>query len=191
MKPIVIIAIAVVCSVVAMIGVLAIFVGINDIETEKQNEELQEYYADLDIAQSYKIKYLDIMSNTCMGYFPETYNEMQQTIKKAQGISNYLISHSSELNAITNTMKSLQEKYPNNDYFYLEEIQCPDQDAWDMLYETAKNYQDELTIEQMENVTLYVSNQYEKCIEKNNTEFICNAKLGEFTEQAKLVLGYN
>ena len=60
-----------------------------------------------------------------------------------------------------------------------------------MLYETAKNYQDELTIEQMENVTLYVSNQYEKCIEENNTTFTCNAKLGEFTEQAKLVLGYN
>jgi hypothetical protein len=191
LKPVIIIAIAVVCSVVAMIGVLAIFVGINDIDTEKQNEKLQEYYTDLDLAESYKIKYLDIMSNTCMGYFPETYDEMQQKIKKAQGMSNYLISHSSELNAITNTMKSLQEKYPNSDYFYLEEIQCPDQDAWDTLYERTKNYQGELTIEQTEKVTMYVSNQYEKCIEEDNTKFVCDAKLGEFTESAKLVLGYN
>jgi hypothetical protein len=192
MKPVIIIAIAVVCSVVAVLGILAGFVGISNIEAEKQNEELQEYYNDLDIAQSYKIQYDEIWFNTCMNEPPAlTYDKAERQKEKAQNILKYVASIQSTLEDLNNDMDILSEKYPNNDYFEFEGITCPYDEEWAIVHESLINFQGKLTDEQTDKVTMYVSNQYEKCIEKNNTEFICNAKLGEFTEQAKLVLGYN
>jgi hypothetical protein len=196
MKPIVIIAIAVVCSVVAMVGVLAIFVGINDIETKKQNDELQEYYSDLDIAQSYKIQYDEIWFNTCMNEPPAlTYDKAERQAEKARSVVEYIARMQLTLEDLDNGMDILSKKYPNNDYFEFELIPCPYEEEWNVVSDALRDYQreitGELTTEQTDKVTMYVSNQYEKCIEENNTKFICNAKLGEYTEQAKLVLGYN
>ena len=56
MKPVTIIALAVGCSVVAVFAILFIIIEIN-------NQQLQEYYNDLDLAQSYKNQYYEISSD--------------------------------------------------------------------------------------------------------------------------------
>ena len=108
MKPVIIIAIAVVCSVVAVLGILAGFVGISNIEAEKQNEELQEYYNDLDIAQSYKIQYDEIWFNTCMNEPPAlTYDKAERQAEKARSVVEYIARMQLTLEDLDNGMDIL------------------------------------------------------------------------------------
>ena len=196
MKPVIIITIAVVCSVVAVLGILAGFVGISNIEVEKQNEELQEYYTDLDLAESYKIEYYNIASDSCSkDPPPATYREAEIQLEKEKLLIEYRNQMQPRVFSLEHNMNFLHEKYPDNDYFEFDETICPYDEEWRVLSEALNDLRQELTgnlnAEQVGKVESYVSNQYENCIEKNNTKFICDAKLGEFTEQAKLVLGYN
>ena len=92
MKPIVIIAISIVCSVVAVLGILAGFVGVSNIEAEKQNKNLQKYYADLDLAESYRVEYDKIAWNLCMkSPPPSTYDEAEIQLSKSKQLLEYSI----------------------------------------------------------------------------------------------------
>jgi hypothetical protein len=196
MKPVMIIIIAVVCSVVVMIGVLAVFVGINNIEAEKQNEKLQEYYADLDLAESYKIQYDEIWFNTCMNEPPaSSYDKAERQAKKAGSILEYIAYMQFTLEDLDNGMDILSKKYPNSDYFKFELLTCPYEEEWAVVGKALKDYQreltGELTVSETDKVTAFVSLQYQKCIEEVTSKFICDARLGEFTETAKLIYGFN
>ena len=90
MKPVVIIAIAVGCSVAAVFGVLFALTEIN-------NQQLQEYSNDLDLAQSYKNQYYEITSDFCINEPPpSSYNESVRLLEKSISASdNILAPHSS------------------------------------------------------------------------------------------------
>ena len=122
MKPVIIITIAVVCSVVAVLGILAGFVGISNIEVEKQNEELQEYYTDLDLAESYKIEYYNIASDSCSkDPPPATYREAEIQLEKEKLLIEYRNQIQPRVFSLEHNMNFLHEKYPDNDYFEFDE----------------------------------------------------------------------
>ncbi len=178
MKPVIIIAIAVVCSVGAVLGILAVLTGVS-------NAELQEYYVDLDIAQSYKIQYLEIFDKMyCMKNPPPTTDdEIIQLQNEFELQSQYVERIQPTLDSLTTQVKILQEKYPDDNYFKLDVPFCPYQEEW-------IKYSDYVDI-QTERKAEFIANQYEKCIEVNQSETVCDSKLDEFTELAKLVLGNN
>ncbi len=196
MKPVIIIVLAVVCSVGAMIGILAVFDGINNIEAEKQNEKLREYYADLDLAESYKIQYDEIAWNLCSKNPPPTsYRDAERQLEEEENKLAYGIQMQPKVFSLRENMEFLQEKYPDNVYFKFDETTCPYEEEWAVVSKALSDYRRELTGEltasETDKVEAFVSNQYKKCIEEKTSKFICDAKLGEFTETAKLIYGYN
>ena len=188
MKPVIIIAIAVVCSVVAVLGVLVAFSTMQQMEFEEKQKELQSYYGDLDLAESYKLRYWNIMEKYCPPPFPESFREAEIQLEQLK-VKLIGLSSNQELPILHEKMDLLAQKYPDSDYFVLEHS-CPYSEDWDKLHEALLNYQGQLTTEQSQKVSDFVSNQLKKCLEKDN-QMVCNARLGEFTETAKLVLGYN
>ncbi len=180
MKPVIIIAIAVVCSVGAVLGILVILQEINNLQS-------QEISKDFDLARAYQIEYDEIMAKTCMPKPSSTYEKglvyeqaMQESAKQKL---EYFTSKMSALENLNQNMKSLQEKYPNNDYFEFELIDCPYDEEWVEI----KSLFDKRT----DRILSCVSLQYQKCLDENNNEFECDSKLEEFTETAKLIYGYN
>lgn len=180
-----------------MVGVLTVSVGINNIEAEKQNEKLQEYYADLDLAESYRIEFNEIAWNLCEKNppIPSSYQEGVRALEEAKRNLEYYARMQPKVFSLEQNMQFLQEKYPNSNYFEFEEVNCPYEEEYALAREALKSYKreltGELTTEETDKVEAYVSNQYEKCIEGNQSEIICKSKLGEFTETAKLIYGYN
>ena len=196
MKPVIIIVIAVVCSVVAVLTILFVFQQVENSQIQKQNEALQEYYDDLDLAESYRVEYDEIAWNSCLkNPLPSSYQEGVRQLAEAERNLEYVLRMQPRVFSLEQNMQFLQEKYPNSDYFEFEEVNCPYEEEWAIAIEALRDYQreltGELTTEEIDKVEIFVSKQYEKCIEENTSKFICDAKLGEFTESAKLVYGIN
>ena len=184
MKPVIIIAIAVVCSVIVVLGILIGFVGVSNIEAEKQNEKLREYYGDLDLAESYRIEYDEIAWNSCMkSPPPTTEDERVQSLEESEIKLQYSERMQSTMISLIVQMVLLQEKYPDNDYFEFDETTCPYDEEWIKSIEVFEK--------NTERIIKFVANQYEKCIDENQSEVICDSKLDEFEELAKLVYGRN
>ena len=134
MKPVVIIAIAVGCSVAAVFGVLFALTEIN-------NQQLQEYSNDLDLALSYKNQYYEITSDLCINEPPpSSYNEAVRGLEKSKEILRDFNRIVSDQNDLENKMSILSEKYPDNDYFVLEDATCLYQEEWDRATSALEEY---------------------------------------------------
>ena len=147
MKPVIIIAIAVVCSVGAMTGVLLVFQQVENSEIQKQNEELQEYYRDLDLGGMYREEYLAISSNKCITINPLSASLVNAYLglQELERISEYTIRKQSTVENLEQKMELLHEKYPNTDFFVLEKANCPYEKEWnDFLHYLAINNPDML-----------------------------------------------
>jgi len=174
--------------------ILAILIGLNFVSSiqqtgfEENQKELQSYYRDLDLAESYKLRYWNIMEKYCPPPLPESFREAEIQLEQMK-IQMMELSSNQELPELHEKMDLLSQKYPDSDYFVLEHS-CPYDEDWDKAYEALLNYRGQLTSEQSQKVSDFVSNQLEKCLEKDS-QMACNARMGEFTETAKLVLGYN
>ena len=134
MKPVVIIAIAVGCSVAAVFGVLFALTEIN-------NQQLQEYSNDLDLALSYKNQYYEITSDLCINEPPpSSYNEGVRLLEKSKRILQDAVSMQSTIEDLKNKMSILSEKYPDSDYFVLEDATCLYQEEWDRATSALEEY---------------------------------------------------
>jgi len=144
MKPLIIIAIAVGCSVVAMIGVLAIFQQVENSEIQKQNEELEEYFRDLDLAEMYRIEYLDISYNTCLtNPPPSSVADAVIGLAEAERTLAYVEKMKSTVENLEQKMELLQEKYRNDDFFVLEKANCPYEKEWAEAYSLLQQFERE------------------------------------------------
>jgi len=123
LKPIVIIAIAVVCSVAAVLGVLFILQEIADVE-------FREYQQDVTLASSYKMKYSEIKYDRCVGPVPTSYGEAVKQLEiEEQKLKNLNYYHT-QLSNLEGKMDLLQKKYPNSEYFTFDPVTCPYDKEW-------------------------------------------------------------
>ncbi len=182
----IIIVIAVVCSVVAVLGILVVLQGINDLQS-------QEIRKDLDLARAYQTEYDEIMAKTCLpDSFPTSYHDAEIQLAGLKNNVDYFMEQESNLSKLEKNMELLQEKYSNTDIiFVLTEHFCS-YDEEQQGYEKAKRIELNDRIDEKSEIREnFVSLQYQKCIEEGTSKFICDTKLGKFTETAKLVYGYN
>jgi len=144
MKPLIIIAIAVGCSVVAMIGVLAIFQQVENSEIQKENDARQEYLRDLDLAEMYRIQYLDISYNSCLTKPPpSSVVDAAGGLAEVERILAYVEKMQSTVEDLEQKMELLQEKYRNDDFFVLEKANCPYEKEWAEAYSLLQQYERE------------------------------------------------
>jgi len=127
MKPVFIIAIAVVCSVVAVLGVLSILQEIADME-------FREHKQDIDSAYSYKEKYSELKYDlSCVGSPPpKTLGEATTQLKKLNSELENIQrgTFTEELSILEYEMSLLHDKYPNSDYFTFDLVTCPYEKEW-------------------------------------------------------------
>ena len=167
MKPVVIIAIAVVCSVVAVLGVLA---GLDESNSTRSDlsKAYDEYQRDLSLASSYNQEYLILKESLCSDRPPPTtYEEAKQMSKDYEKILREIakeqavkpddvlsewtpgdkleltnVTPSDRLSELENKMKNLQKKYPNNSReFTFDTVTCPYAEEWDRAIESFREYQ--------------------------------------------------
>ena len=144
LKPVFIIAIAVVCSVVAVLGVLSVLQEIADMEFRERQQ-------DIDSAYSYKEKYSELKYDlTCADYPPaQTWSEAREQMEIArkqleQIALNQKGTFTDELSILESKMSLLQDKYPNSDYFTFDPVTCPYEKEWAEARAQMGRYRDEL-----------------------------------------------
>ena len=130
MKPVVIIAIAVVCSVAGTLGVLIAWQGVATMQSYDPNEE---FFRDEARYQLYESQYQIIYSQYCSPPLPESFREAENNMRiMEQNLYNML--NDPELDAIQQKMKLLREKYPDRPAFFpVPEPDCPYDEAYDRL----------------------------------------------------------
>ena len=127
MKPVIIIAIAVVCSVVAVLGVL---VGLDQIATMQAQQAYDEYQQDLNLSYSYNEEYYKITYDRCVGPVPTSYGEAVKQLEiEKQKLKNLNYYHT-QLSNLEGKMDLLQKKYPNSEYFTFDPVTCPYDKEW-------------------------------------------------------------
>ena len=144
MKPILIITIAVVCSVITVLGVLVGLESINTIQVDKTRDnfasDYDEYQRDLSRAYSYNQEYVTLKESQCLDKPPPTtydeakqmydhYKKILQEIADAydaeqdEVLSEWVsgdkivltsVTPTNQLSNLEDKMKNLQKKYPNN-----------------------------------------------------------------------------
>jgi len=144
MKPLIIIAIAVGCSVVAMIGVLAVFQQVENSQIQIENDAHQEYFRDLDLGEMYRIEYLDISYNSCMtNPPPSSLADAVIGLEEAEQKLAYVKRMQSTVENLVQKMELLQEKYRNDDFFVLEKANCLYEKEWAEAYSLLQQYERE------------------------------------------------
>ncbi len=127
LKPVLIIAIAVVCSVVAVLGVLSILQEIADME-------FREHQQDVDSASSYKEKYSELKYYlSCVGSPPpKTLGEATAQLKKLNSELENIQkgTFTEELSILEYEMSLLHDKYPNSEYYAFDPVTCPYEKEW-------------------------------------------------------------
>ena len=104
MKPVVIIAIAVVCSVAGTLGVLIAWQGVATMQSYDPNEE---FFRDEARYQLYESQYQIIYSQYCSPPLPESFREAENNLRiMEQNLYNML--NDPELDAIQQKMKLLK-----------------------------------------------------------------------------------
>ena len=144
MKPILIITIAVVCSVITVLGVLVGLESINTIQVDKTRDnfasDYDEYQRDLSRAYSYNQEYVTLKESQCSDKPPPTtWKEAKQELDNYEKILREIaaeqaaeqnevssewvsgdelvltsVTPTNQLNELKDKMKELQKKYPNN-----------------------------------------------------------------------------
>ena len=123
MKPVIIIGIAVVCSVVAVLCILFTL-------EEIANMELKEYQQDLNLSYSYNEEYYKITYDRCVGPVPTSYGEAVKQLEiEKQKLKNLNYYHT-QLSNLEGKMDLLQKKYPNSEYFTFDPVTCPYDKEW-------------------------------------------------------------
>jgi len=150
MKPVIIIAIAVVCSVVTVLGILGTISYIEDMEN-------QLFRNDLLLAADIQTQYDIIMSNTCLPDPTISFSDgtsATQSLAKIESQVQYISEKQSELDDLRYNMELLQKKYPEGD-FTLTEYPCPYNEEWiSLIALTEKQSQESQTPESMNTIEL-------------------------------------
>jgi len=129
MKPVVIIAIAVVCSVVAVLGVL---VGLYLIAAMQAQQDYDDYQRDLSLAISYNQEHVRLQEFLCEDKPPPTsYDEAVKQLQIAEQKMKQLSEISARQSNLEDKMDSLQKKYPNSEFFTFDVVTCPYAEEWD------------------------------------------------------------
>jgi DNA repair exonuclease SbcCD ATPase subunit len=136
MKPVVIIAIAVVCSVVAVLGGLTVLESVTIMQVDSLRDEMgkdyDEYRQDLFRASSYNQEHMRLQEFFCSDNPPTTdwdaankaMRELEEKMKRANDVI-------VQLNEIKDKMSLLQKKYPNNSgEFTFDVVTCPYEEEW-------------------------------------------------------------
>ena len=127
MKPVIIIVIAVVCSVVVVLGVL---MGLQPIATMQAQQAYDEYQQDLNLSYSYNEEYYKITYDRCVGPVPTSYGEAVKQLEiEEQKLKNLNYYHT-QLSNLEGKMDLLQKKYPNSEYFTFDPVTCPYDKEW-------------------------------------------------------------
>jgi hypothetical protein len=127
MKPVIIIVIAVVCSVVVVLGVL---MGLQQIATMQAQQAYDEYQQDLNLSYSYNEEYYKITYDRCVGPVPTSYGEAVKQLEiEKQKLKNLNYYHT-QLSNLEGKMDLLQKKYPNSEYFTFDPVTCPYDKEW-------------------------------------------------------------
>jgi len=142
MKPIVIIAISVVCSVGAILGIAVVLDYGSDIAAQKLQEDGQK---------AYKIQqeYYEITSEHCIQYPPPTtYTEAELVMKDAERVLRTYASDQDRMIELGKQMQVYADKYPEYDFFVLEVASCPYDFEWEPVRErkisAMEQYQEQL-----------------------------------------------
>ena len=137
MKPVIIIAIAVVVSIAGTIGVLFAWQEIAKIQSYDPNEE---FFRDEARYQLYESQYQIIYSQYCSPPLPESFREAENNLRiMEQNLYNML--NDPELDAIQQKMKLLREKYPDRPAFFpVPEPDCPYDEAYERVARELEEY---------------------------------------------------
>jgi hypothetical protein len=134
MKPVVIIAIAVVCSVIAMLGILFVI-------DYNNNQILLEYNQDVNRALSLKLQWMELTKEYCMRILPPTtYSEGIEAKNESQRVLELVTKNEkgNVLSEIKSEMEQLAKKYSDYKYFVLEDASCIYEKEWDEWYDVAE-----------------------------------------------------
>ena len=163
MKPVVIIAIAVVCSVAAVLGVLVV---LEQVTTNQAQQNYDEFQRDVSLANSYNLEYTEIKRSECLDFPPPTtYSEAEQAVEyfgqklrevaeaqkrmqdestseeweSGDSINLGITSNAERLTQLENNMQNLQEKWPNYVSFSFDTVYCPYEEEWEEAKEKWRN----------------------------------------------------
>ena len=140
MKPVVIIAIAVVCSVVAVLGVL---VGLDQIATIQAQQDYDDYQRDLSLAISYNQEHVRLQEFLCEGKPPPTsYDEAVKQLEIAKQKLKQLNEISARQSNLEDKMDSLQKKYSNSEFFTFDLVTCPYEKEWKEAQKSLDQYRE-------------------------------------------------
>ena len=139
MKPVIIIVIAVVCSVVVVLGVL---MGLQQIATMQAQQAYDEYQQDLNLSYSYNEEYYKITYDRCVGPVPTSYGEAVKQLEiEKQKLKNLNYYHT-QLSNLEGKMDLLQKKYPNSEYFTFDSVTCPYDKDWEEANKRLEEYRE-------------------------------------------------
>ena len=125
MKPIVIIAISVGCSVGAILGIAVALDYGSDMAAQKLQEDGQKAYK---IQQEYS----EITSEHCNQYPPpRTYTEAELVMKDAERVLRTYASDQDRMIELGKQMQVYADKYPEYDIFVLQKASCPYEYEWE------------------------------------------------------------